>query len=193
MIIYLTGKSASGKDSIAKALVERVKELELYIPYTTKPRRSHEVDVRDYHFLTTSELEKIRAEGRVIESRTYNTIHGPWTYATVNDFDSRSEGIVLMVGTLESFKSVREKMGADKVKGLYIECPDGVRLQRALDREKSEEAPKYKEMCRRFLADEEDYSEERIKVANIDWRFNNEDLVDCVSRVEECIRNDLQS
>ena len=68
MIIYLTGKSASGKDSIAKALVERVEELELYIPYTTRPRRSHEADGREYHFITEADLERLKAEGRVIES-----------------------------------------------------------------------------------------------------------------------------
>ena len=52
MIIYLTGKSASGKDSIAKELVKRVSGLVKYIPYTTRPRRSHEVDGREYHFIT---------------------------------------------------------------------------------------------------------------------------------------------
>ena len=161
MITYLTGKSASGKDSIVKALVERVKELELYIPYTTRPKRSHEVDGKDYHYITEGELEKLEKAGQVVEKRVYNTVHGPWIYATVDDFDSHSD--VIMIGTLESFRAVREKLGADRVKGIYIECPDGVRLQRALDREKAEVEPKYKELCRRFLADEEDYSEEKIE------------------------------
>ena len=34
-----------------------------------------------------------------------------------------------------------------------IELDDGVRLQRALDREKAQDHPKYEEMCRRFLED----------------------------------------
>ncbi|MCR5727498.1 MAG: AAA family ATPase [Lachnospiraceae bacterium] len=189
MIIYLTGKSASGKDSIASELLKRIENVTRYIPYTTRPRRSHEVDGREYHFITTSELEKLETDGRVIENRTYNTIHGPWTYATVDDFDSHSN--VLMVGTIESFKSIQEKMGADEVKGLYIECSDGDRLQRALDREKKEEAPKYKEMCRRFLADEEDYSEEKIKEAAVDRVFRNDDLKSCVGQIEDYIKSCL--
>ena len=185
MIIYLTGKSASGKDSIAKALVERVKELELYIPYTTRPRRSHEINGREYHFITEEQLEKLEKAGKVVEKRVYNTVHGPWTYAKVDEFDSYSN--VLMVGTLESFKSVRQKIGDDRVKGIYIECSDGDRLQRALDREKREETPKYKEMCRRFLADEEDYSTEKIEQAKLDKVFRNEDLFLCVDEIERFI------
>ena len=139
-----------------------------------------------YPFLNLKNLGKLE---RLLESRNYNTIHGPWTYATIDDFDSHSN--VLMIGTLESYKSVRESMGADRVKGVYIECPDGVRLQRALDREKSEEPPKYKEMCRRFLADEEDYSTEKIKDAAVDRVFRNDDLNHCVDKIEDFIKSCL--
>ena len=196
MIFYLIGKTASGKNSIASELMKRVDGLQLYIPYTTRPRRSHEVDGRDYHFITISELEKLESAGKIIEKRVYNTIHGPWTYATIED-DILDEGIsapvshngnVLMIGTLESFRSVRNKYGADALKGLYIECEDGLRLQRALDREKEEVEPKYKELCRRFLADEEDYSPENVKKSSIDKVFRNEDFFSCVGEIEEYIR-----
>ena len=196
MIFYITGKTASGKNSIAGELVDRVEGLKLYVPYTTRPKRSHEVDGRDYHFITEVELDEYEKAGKLIEKRVYNTIHGLWTYCTVEDemLDEASNALVshndnvLMIGTLESFKSVRDKYGADSVKGLYIECSDGDRLQRALDREKKEESPKYKEMCRRFLADEEDYSEENVNKAGIEKVFKNEDFFSCVEEIEEYIK-----
>ena len=198
MIFYITGKTASGKNSIAGELVDRVEGLKLYVPYTTRPRRSHEVDGRDYHFITEVELDEYEKAGKLIEKRVYNTIHGLWTYCTIEDemLDEASEALVshndsvLMIGTLESFKSVKERYGADSVKGLYIECSDGDRLQRALDREKKEETPKYKEMCRRFLADEEDYSEENVNKAGIEKVFKNEDFFSCVEEIEEYIKGD---
>ena len=41
--------------------------------------------------------------------------------------------------------------------GIYIEVEDGVRLERALKREQQQASPKYAEMCRRFLADQDDF------------------------------------
>ena len=51
-----------------------------------------------------------------------------------------------------------------------------MRLQRALERERRQENPKYEELCRRFLADEKDFSEEKLKEAGITKRFCNESL-----------------
>jgi hypothetical protein len=68
---------------------------------------------------------------------------------------------------------------------IYIEVETGERLTRALNREKQEEEPKYAEMCRRFLADEEDFSEENIIKAEIGRRFENIELETCT---EEIIR-----
>lgn len=59
---------------------------------------------------------------------------------------------------------------------MYVEVDDGLRLQRALDRERAQDQPKYAEMCRRFLADEEDFSEENLERAGITKRFQNTDL-----------------
>ena len=54
---------------------------------------------------------------------------------------------------------------------LYIEVDDGLRLSRALERERKQTEPKYAEMCRRFLADCEDFTEEKIAEAGIVRRF----------------------
>lgn len=58
---------------------------------------------------------------------------------------------------------------------IYIEVEDGLRLSRALERERGQQHPKYREMCRRFLADEQDFSQEKLAKAEIDRRFVNEE------------------
>jgi guanylate kinase len=60
---------------------------------------------------------------------------------------------------------------------------DGERLERALKRERKQEEPKYEEMCRRFLADQKDFSEENIRKAGIQRRFVNEDLQECIDEI----------
>ena len=109
--------------------------------------------------------------------RAYHTIHGIWKYFTVADhqvdLDHQS---YLLIGTLESYLKIREYFGTENVVPIYIEVEDGMRLQRALERERRQENPKYEELCRRFLADEKDFSEEKLKEAGITKRFCNESL-----------------
>ena len=68
---------------------------------------------------------------------------------------------------------------------VYIEVDDGIRLQRALDREKQQKTPNYAELCRRFLADQQDFSEEKLMEAGILKRYQNDVLPDCLARIAE--------
>ena len=120
------------------------------------------------------------------EKRCYQTVYGPWYYLTADDGQiDLARHSTLMIGTLESCLALRAYYGADKVVPVYIEVEDGERLQRALDRERSEKMPKYRELCRRFLADCEDFSEEKIAEAGITKRFYNDDLQRCRQEIEE--------
>ena len=74
---------------------------------------------------------------------------------------------------------------------ILLTVDDGVRLQRALDRERGQEDPRYQELCRRFLADEEDFSEEKLEEAGITLKFSNENLVKCLGEVEAYLLNCL--
>ena len=79
--------------------------------------------------------------------------------------------------------------GKESVIPVYIEVEDGERLIRAIRREQEQETQKYKELCRRFLADEEDFSEEKIKEAEIQKRFVNDDLDLCVKNIIKYINS----
>ena len=189
-IFYIIGKSASGKDSMYKAILKKT-GLKVYTMYTTRPKREYEVPGREYNFTDEEELDRLRAEKKVIEERTYMTIHGPWTYFTVDDGSFDGGRNLLMIGTLESFISMKKYMGEGRVFPIYIECDDGVRLQRAMNREKKSETPDYKEMCRRFLSDSDDFSEEKLKAAGITRRFENLDIAECRDNIIKYINSVL--
>lgn len=174
-IYCIMGKSSSGKDTIFKLLLDRTDiDLKTIVSYTTRPIRSLEKPGEEYNFVSIEEKDRLVAEGKVIELREYNTVHGPWFYFTVDDGSLDLEHHdYLIIGTVESFVKIRDYYGEDKVLPIYIEVDDGIRLTRALEREKMQENPKYEEMCRRFLADQQDFSEENIKNARITNVFNN--------------------
>ena len=89
----------------------------------------------------------------------------------------------ILIGTLEAYSQIQKFYGVDKVVPVMIELDDGVRLQRALDREKAQDHPKYEEMCRRFLADAEDFSEEKMQLAGIRRTFHNDELDRCLEEI----------
>ena len=190
-IFYIMGKSSSGKDSIYRQL-EGNQELGLkrLVIYTTRPIRDGEENGREYFFADENKLKEFRRNGKLIEARTYQTVYGPWTYFTADDGQvSVGNDSYLGIGTLESFVRLREYYGNEVMWPIYIEVEDGERLERALAREKTQEVPKYEEMCRRFLADQKDFSEENILKAGIDKRFWNHNLDECVKEIGNYIKS----
>jgi len=188
-IFYITGPSSTGKDTIFKRIRnQKILQLKNIVMYTTRPIREGEEDGVEYHFVNEEELDRLEMEGKVIEKRIYDTFHGFWTYFTVIDRDLLSEKQdYLMIGTVESFVKTKEYLGEDKVIPILITVDDGIRLQRALNRELAEEHPKFQEMCRRYLADAEDFSEDKIKRAGIKKEFKNDDLEKCISEISKYI------
>lgn len=190
-IFYLMGKSGSGKDTIYKHIKEQMPELKSIVIYTTRPIRSDEVDGVAYHFSNDEKLEKFQDAGKVIELREYNTIHGIWKYFTVDDGQFDTNEHLIAIGTLESYVKMKEYFGEEKMVPLYIEVEDGLRLERALKRERKQTAPKYEEMCRRFLADAKDFSEENLMAAGIKEKYQNLELEACVNEIVLGIREKI--
>ena len=187
-IYCVMGKSSSGKDTVYKKLKEQYKEFRLIVPYTTRPIREGEKDGVEYYFVDPEQFRAMKEDGKVIESRSYNTKCGIWTYFTADDGQiDLSAADYLLIGTLVSYQALREYFGEEAIVPVYLEVEDGPRLARALERERRQEKPKYAEMCRRFLADEEDFSEENLIKSGITERFGNEDFTECLNKIQRYI------
>ena len=187
-ISCVMGKSSSGKDTVYKKLKEQYKEFRLIVPYTTRPIREGEKDGVEYYFVDPEQFRAMKEDGKVIESRSYNTKCGIWTYFTADDGQiDLSAADYLLIGTLVSYQALREYFGEEAIVPVYLEVEDGLRLARALERERRQEKPKYAEMCRRFLADEEDFSEENLIKSGITERFGNEDFTECLNKIQRYI------
>ena len=187
-IYCVMGKSSSGKDTVYKKLKEQYKEFRLIVPYTTRPIREGEKDGVEYYFVDPEQFRAMKEDGKVIESRSYNTKCGIWTYFTADDGQiDLSAADYRLIGTLVSYQALREYFGEEAIVPVYLEVEDGLRLARALERERRQEKPKYAEMCRRFLADEEDFSEENLIKSGITERFGNEDFTECLNKIQRYI------
>lgn len=188
-IFYLMGKSACGKDSLHKALLEDpALGLKSAVLYTTRPMRENEVDGVDYFFVTEEQVSELEKSGKILEMRTYDTIYGPWKYLTVDDGQFDEDADYLMIGTLASYETLQKHFGKERLIPLYIEVEDGERLRRALNRERKQSEPKYAEMCRRFLADEKDFSPENLERAGITISYKNRRFPVCLNTMKRAIK-----
>lgn len=183
-IYYLMGKSASGKDSVFKELKRRLPDIKEIIPYTTRPIRKNEVDGVEYHFVDDAFLDILLEKKQVIELRTYNTQYGIWKYfmADTGQIDLKTSSY-LAIGTLDSYAAIRNYFGEGHIVPLYITVEDGLRLSRAIERERQQINPKYTELCRRFLADTKDFSDENLRKMGITHQFINNDFETCINEI----------
>lgn len=188
-IYYIMGKSASGKDSIFKELKKRMPQLREIVLYTTRPIRENETEGAEYHFVNEEFLREMQEKKRVIELRSYDTKCGIWKYFTADDGQIDLEEFhYLAIGTLESYAAMTAYFSVENVVPIYVEVEDGMRLLRAVERERLQTNPKYAELCRGFVADSEDFSEKNLKTAGIKRRFQNVNFEECIGEICQYIR-----
>ena len=163
-------------------------KLNKIITYTTRPARAGEVEGNEYHFVDEAKMNEMDRNGKIIEKRAYDTVYGVWNYFTADDENVKIDrNNYMVIGTLDSYEQLRAYYGEKKVMPIYIEVEDGERLARALEREREQDEPKYSEMCRRYLADEQDFNAERLEKLGIKRKYFNNDIQQCMSQIKEQI------
>ena len=149
-IIALFGKSGAGKDTIQRWITKNFINTYSIVSHTTRPPRDYEVDGKDYHFITDKEFTKLLIKKKILEFSSFNS----WKYGTCIDALD-PDGINIGVFNPQGIRNLLKLSDTLEVLPVWIQADDKTRLMRSLNREK---APNCKEICRRFLADEEDFS-----------------------------------
>lgn len=152
-ILALFGKSAAGKDTLQKTLVNAPINTNSIVSCTTRPPRENEIEGEDYHFLSVIDFTKKVLDGSMLEATCFRD----WFYGTSIDSlkeDCLNVGVFNIAGI--------ECLLTDpniKVYPVQVEAFDKIRLLRSLQREQN---PDCKEICRRFFTDEEDFNKTKI-------------------------------
>lgn len=139
MLLILCGYSATGKDTYQDILLERLPELRRAVSHTTRPKRFHEKDGREYYFVKPLEFFEMRESGDMLETREYKTYqdgdpttwyYGLSVYEAPRTRESMAIAIVDHHGTLE----IVEKLGKENVLVVYLECDEDELRRRAAAR-----------------------------------------------------------
>ena len=144
-LIILFGKAGAGKDYLLRKLYDLYSDdLNLIISDTTRPPRLNELDGESYNFLTEEEFFKKDH----IEYANFNN----WYYGTPTS-TLNPDKINIGIMNPDGIRQIYNREDLD-IRLFYISAADKNRLYRQLSREKY---PNVSEICRRYLADEDDF------------------------------------
>jgi len=163
VILVITGKSCSGKDTIVKEL-EKL-GYQRIITYTSRPIRPNEKDGVDYHFISLEEFFKRYLDDFFLEIDYFDVIDGIWFYgSSLNSYQNASDNTVAIL-TPSGLKKLKEHN--IPFISFYINVSDEKIKQRQIER-----GDNTKEAERRFKSDKLDF----IGIENkVDYIIDNED------------------
>ena len=155
MTILLTGMTSSGKDKV-KNILTKMFNYKPIVSHSTRPIRVDEVNHKDYHFVTEEEFADIL----FLETRSYDTIFEgitqKWFYGTsLKELDKKGDKVCIK--DLEGAIKLKEHIKDSII--VYIEAPEAIRKQRAIERGSFCEL----EYNRRVEQDTKDFDEDVIE------------------------------
>ena len=170
-IIVLAGKSASGKNFVARKLEEH--GYKTIVTYTTRPKRKGEKQDITYHFISDEEFKQKSDEGFFAEWKSYITNKGVWYYgSSLEDIENADNKSVIIL-TPQGYRDIKDKVDC-KVVSIYLYANNATIKKRLIAR-----GDDPKETERRILHDNEDFKGIENEVDRI--VYNNEsDTIDSV-------------
>ncbi len=177
IIIVVSGFSGAGKGTLMKELIKRYDSYALSVSATTRSPRPGEVDGREYFFVSNEEFEKLISENGLIEHAGYVDHY----YGTPRKFveDKLSQGIdVILEIEIQGALQIKEQY-PDAVL-LFVMPPSAAELkQRLVGRGTETEVVINQRLSRA--------KEESVGIEKYDYIVINDDLDECVEKVNQII------
>lgn len=166
-IFIFCGECATGKSSVEIALQKKINRV---VSYTTRPKRSNEVDGVDYHFIADEEFEKMSKEGLFLEQTSYTVSGKLLKYGLPKKgFLTDVPNIIVLNphGVSQVFENNPEMLKNGIV--FYLKSKLPTRIDRYLNRETSSE--KYMNLAQRLKQDFIDFEgfEDFLNSKTIDY------------------------
>lgn len=132
-ILFIVGKTRSGKDTLAKELSKN-NSMKPIVSYTTRPKRDNETNGIEHWFITKEEMEIIKTTQPMI-AYTINEKTGIEYCATLQSLESdknytyiiNPDGVKWFLSNINNFKDLFFKV-------LYVDCPENLIRERGKER-----------------------------------------------------------
>lgn len=189
-LFVVSAPSGAGKTSLVKALLARDPALAVSISHTTRKPRPHEVDGREYHFVSIPEFQELIARGAFLEhAQVFDNYYGT-SRETVERLLSAGTDVVLEIDW-QGAQQVRRAM-PDSV-SIFILPPSRRALEERLTQRQTDSPEVIARRLRDAVADMRRYSEFDYVVVNDRFEQAVEELASIVAGRGEALRRDRES
>ena len=176
MLIILMGKTCSGKDTVAKELINR--GWNRILTYTTRKRRRGEKKDVVYHFINDDEFDEKIAADFFLEHKEYTIADGSVVrYGSPKDELTNDNGNDFIIMTPSGYKDFLKKSDRQHV-AIYLYANDQTITSRLKKRGDSA-----KEAERRLIADRVDFKDCECLADKIVYNNDKVDIEDVVDKI----------
>lgn len=179
MLITLTGKSCSGKDTIKKELLACTDWANI-LTTTTRPKRKGEKEGVNYHFVTSMEFLSMVQNGEMAEFKEYVVADGSvWMYGSpTKEIERAEDDNYIIILTPQGVRDIKTSFPHIPIKIFYIYANYKTISERLKNRgDKSDEAD------RRIRKDDEDFKGWENEVDKIVYNNLDDDVENVVKKI----------
>lgn len=181
-MIIIVGKTASGKDTVVKKLVDDYKYTKI-ITYATRPMRKGEQQDITYHFVTEEEFIQRINEGLFAEYKSYNTEFGTWYYGTALDDIQNADDKSVIILTPQGYRDIKDSLPEKNIICIYLYANNSTIKKRLEKRGDSN-----KEADRRLEKDTEDFTGFEKEADRIVYNNDGTDINDVIDKILKVIK-----
>jgi guanylate kinase len=184
LIVLLVAPSGTGKSTIIDGVISELRNLERIVTYTTRPKRSGEVEGLEYHFVTTEEFERLKAAGQLAE---WQAFYGHQYGSSRTRLESAIARGLDLIGAYDVLGSL-ELMGKypRNATTIFVLPPSVEELRRRLVERYGAETEEGRVRLERLEMEMSHAYSFRYVVSNVDLREAIRDVVGIV-RAERCL------
>lgn len=181
MLLIITGKMCSGKDTVVKRLIN--KGFKKVVTYTTRPKRRGETNGIDYHYISKKDFEGKIQDGFFLEYRSYKVASGEiWYYGSAKEDvmkirDDQKKVIILSPSGVDKMYELKRD-GSVNFRVIYLKCNDTTIRERAKHRGDMKQ-----EVARRIETDGIDFSVMDIFAQKVVWNDLDTEIGDVVKEI----------
>lgn len=182
IVVYLSGSSGVGKNTIINNVVDRMKNVKFLVSYTTRQKREFEEVDKQYHFVDREEFKDLIAKNKIIEFDEFNgNYYGHCKDSIVEGL--KTHDAVIKDLTVDGVKQSLDKLGKEyDIVTIFLTESKKVLKQRLIGRGEKEYKNRLKE-----------YGREQRQMYNYDYVVKNstkEVSIEIISKLIELEQKD---
>ena len=185
MLVVLSGVSGAGKDTIKKALIARMDNVESLPSYTDRAPRAGEKPGEVYNFVSKEEFETMIANNEFYEYNVHHEHYYGTSRTLMNEKIKSGKVIVKDIDVNGTENLVKLLKDDTRVITIFLRVPKEVLAKRLENRM---EKPDYKEITLRLNR----FDYEESKIGMYDYVIKNNDLEKTINIITTIINSELK-